>query len=142
MPENEVFPCSPRIELEGIIYLPRMLEKIRLMHAGILHPDLHANLGRAMDLWTCQFLGVEYQELRAQVIAGATDENILCWAREHGITRPDFELAWFNSHLRNFGYRDSMSERLEERKKEAPHTDRADILSFIDYIEVDEGRTI
>ena len=33
-------------------------------------------------------------------------------------------------------------ERLAERKKETPHTDRDDILTFMDYIEVDEGRTL
>lgn len=138
----DTFPCSPREKLDGIIYLPRMLDKIRQMHAGTLHPDLHANLGKAMDLWACQFLGVEYNDLKAQVLAGATNEDTLVWARENGITRPHFELAWFNSYVRNFGCGDNMSERLEERKKEAPHTDRADIHNFVDYIDVDEGRTI
>lgn len=136
------FPCSPREELEGIIYLPRLLDKIRLMHAGTLHPDLHANLGKAMDLWTCQFLGVDYNDLKAQVIAGATNEDALVWARDNGITRPEFELAWFNSYVRNLGFRDLMSERLAERKKEDPRTDRDDIITFVDYIDIDEGRSL
>lgn len=139
---SDSFPCSPREELEGIIYLPRLLDKIRLMHAGTLHPDLHANLGKAMDLWTCQFLGVDYNDLKAQVIAGATNEDALVWARDNGITRPEFELAWFNSYVRNLGFRDLMSERLAERKKEDPRTDRDDIITFVDYIDIDEGRSL
>lgn len=142
MSEPTGIPCSARTEFGGIIYLPRLVDKIRLMEGGTLHEDFHANLGRGMDLWTCQFLCVDYNDLRAQVIAGATDDEILVWIKEHGRSRPDFELAWFNSYMRNRGFRDDLSERLAERKKETPHTDRDDIMSFMDYIEVDEGRSL
>jgi cytochrome P450 len=95
-----------------------------------------------MDLWTCQFLGVDYNDLKAQVIAGATDEDALNWARENGVTRPDYEKAWFLAYMKTRGFRDDLSKRLAERKKEDPHTDRDDILSFMDYIEIDEGRSL
>ena len=142
MSEKFQVPRSARDELEGLIYFPRLCDKVRKMHAGTLHHDFHANLGKAMDLWTCQFLGVDYNDLKAQIIAGATDENALTWARDHGVTRPEFELAWFNSYVRNLGFRDFMSERLAERKKEDPRTDRDDIITFLDYIDVDEGRSL
>lgn len=142
MSEEYQVPRSARDELEGILYLPRLCDKVRKMNAGTLHPDFHANLGRAMDLWTCQFLGVDYNDLKAQIIAGATDEDALVWARENGITRPEFELAWFNSYVRNLGFRDHMSERLAERKKEDPKTDRDDIITFLDYLDIDEGREL
>ena len=142
MSEPTGIPCSARAELDGIIYLPRLLDKIRLMEAGTLPEDFHANLGRGMDLWTCQFLGVEYNDLRAQVIAGATDDDALAWIKENGLTRPDYELAWFTSYLKNRGFRDDLADRLAERKKETPHTDRDDIMSFMDYIEIDEGRSL
>ncbi|MDB4506814.1 DUF5069 domain-containing protein [Akkermansiaceae bacterium] len=142
MPESTTLPRSARDEISGIIYLPRLCDKVRLMSAGTLHPDFHGNLGLGMDLWTCQFLGVAYEDLKAQILAGATDEDALAWARENGITRPDYELAWFHSYMSNRGFRDDMSQRLAERKKESPATDRDDIQSFMDYIEVDEGRTL
>ncbi|MDB4287206.1 DUF5069 domain-containing protein [Akkermansiaceae bacterium] len=142
MSEATTLPRSARDEIGGIIYLPRLCDKIRLMSAGTLHPDFHGNLGLGMDLWTCQFLGVAYEDLKAQVLLGATDEDALAWARENGITRPDYELAWFHSYMSNRGFRDDMSQRLAERKKESPATDRDDIQSFMDYIEVDEGRTL
>lgn len=66
-----------------------MLDKIRLMAAGKLHPDLHQNLGRGMDLWLCRLLGVDYEEFRAQVLSGASGQEALAWAREHGLSRPD-----------------------------------------------------
>ncbi|MDA7881535.1 DUF5069 domain-containing protein [Akkermansiaceae bacterium] len=142
MSEPTGIPCSARAELGGIIYLPRLLDKIRLMEAGTLHPDFHGNLGRGMDLWTCQFLGVEYNDLRAQVIAGATDDDALAWIKDQGLTRPDYERAWFTSYMCNRGFRDDLSDRLAERKKETPHTDCDDIMSFMDFIEIDEGRSL
>ena len=142
MSESYEMPCSVRDELDGVIYFPRMCDKIRKMHAGTLHPDFHGNLGIGMDRWLCQFLGVDYHDLKAQVLAGATDENALAWARENGVTRPDYEQAWFSAYMKTRGFRDDMAQRLAERKKESAHTDRDDILTFMDYIEVDEGRVL
>ncbi len=142
MSDSSTIPRSPLDEIEGLLYFPRLCDKVRLMEAGSLHPDFHANLGKAMDQWTCQFLGVQYDDLKAEISKGASDAEALTWAHENGITRSDFEKDWFVSYLKNFGFRDHMSERLEERKKEAPHTDRSDILTFFDYIEVDEGREL
>ncbi len=135
-------PRSARDEIGGIIYLPRLFDKVRLHHGGKLHPEFHTNLGLGMDLWTCQFLGVDYDDLKAQILAGASDEQALAWARENGTNRPDYEKAWFTAYMKTRGFRDDMSERLAERKKEDPKTDRDDILSFMDYIEVDEGRSL
>ncbi len=142
MSDTAVFACSALNETDGLPYFPRLCDKIRLMEAGNLHPDLQGNLGVGMDLWTCQFLGVEYADLKAQIIAGASDEEAMAWAKENGITRPEFEKEWFISYLKNRGFRDDMSARLAERKKESAHTDRDDIHSFMDYIEIDEGRTL
>jgi hypothetical protein len=111
MPEAQQFSCSARTELDGIIYFPRMLDKIRLMEAGKLHPDLHQNLGRGMDLWLCQFLGVDYEELKLKVLSGASDDEALAWAREHGVSRPGYELAWFSAYMKTRGFRDDLSDR-------------------------------
>ena len=142
MPEATTLPRSARDEIGGVIYLPRLCDKVRLIHAGTLHPDFHGNLGLGLDLWVCHFLGVAYEDLKAQILAGATDEDAFAWARDNGITRPDYELAWFTSYITNRGLRDDMSQRLAERKKEDPKTDRDDIITFMDYIEVDEGRSL
>lgn len=142
MPEANQVPRSARDEIEGLLYFPRLCNKVRLMQTGELREDFHGNLGLGMDQWICQFLGVAYQDLRSQIEAGASDEEALAWARKNGVKREDFILDWFNSYLRNRGFRDDMSGRLAERKAETPETDREDILSFMDYIEVDEGRTL
>ena len=136
------FPCSPTEEIGGIVYFPRLCQKVRLMAAGQLHPDLHANLGRAMDLWACQFLGVDYEELAEKIRAGLTDGEALAWAQKNGATRDDNERDWWNSYMRNVGFRDGLSQRLMERIEESGLAGRADrILTMFDYIDADEGRT-
>lgn len=133
-------PRSPRDEIEGIPYFPRLCHKIRLHAAGKLHPQYQGNLGAASDLWTCQFLGVDYADLAEQVRAGMSDGEVLAWARQNGTTRPDCEIAWWHSYIRTRGFRDELAERLVQRKAESGFSDRADIQTFFDYIDADEGR--
>ena len=136
----EQFPCSPKDEIDGLVYFRRLCEKVRLMAAGQLHPDLHANLGKAMDLWACQFLGVEYDDLAERVRGGFTDAQALAWARDNGTARDDNERDWWNSYMRNVGFRDGLSQRLAERIEESGLTGRDDILTMFDYIDADEGQ--
>ena len=135
------YPCSPNEEIDGLPYFRRLCGKIRLFAAGDLHPDLHANLGRFMDLWTCQFLGVDYDDLKAQVLAGADDAQALAWARKNGIQRPDFERKWWIQFMHTCGFRDDEAQRLKDRIAESCLEERTDILTMFDYIDADEGRT-
>nr|WP_246418097.1 DUF5069 domain-containing protein [Haloferula luteola] len=137
---TDTIPCSPFLETDGVIYFPRLCDKIRRMAAGTLATDYHANLGSGMDLWTCQFLGVEYEDLKAFVLNGKTDEETLSWARENGIERPPYEAAWWRSYMLHRGSRDDLAERLATRKQESGFAHRDDIRSFMDYIDADEGR--
>lgn len=134
------YPCSPKKEIDGLIYFPRLCDKIRLHSDGKLGEDYHANLGGGMDLWICQFLGVDYDELAKIVLGGADDSEALAWARKSGVQRPDFEFAWWNAYMRTRGFRDNLSEKLASRIEESGFGGRNDILTFMDYIDADEGR--
>jgi len=137
---QDQFPCSPKDEIDGLVYFPRLCSKVRLFAEGTLHPDLHANLGRAMDLWACQFLGVEYDALAEVIKAGASDEDALAWARKQGSERPEHERDWWNSYMRNTGYRDFLSDKLLARIVESGLTGDTNIQTMFDYIDADEGR--
>ncbi|MFC7335587.1 DUF5069 domain-containing protein [Haloferula chungangensis] len=134
------YPCSPKQEIEGLIYFPRLCDKIRLHAEGKLGEDYHANLGAGMDLWICQFLGVDYAELSEIVLAGADDHQALAWARENGVQRPEHEVAWWNAYMRTRGFRDNLSEKLASRIEESGFGERDDVVTFMDYIDADEGR--
>ncbi|QJE95166.1 DUF5069 domain-containing protein [Luteolibacter luteus] len=133
-------PRSPRDEIDGVVYFPRLCHKVRLHAAGRLHPQYHANLGGGMDLWTCQFFGVDYAELAEHIRAGASDEEALAWTRENGVSREPFQFAWWSSFMRTRGFRDEIAGKLAQRKAESGFADRHDILTFMDYIDADEGR--
>lgn len=133
-------PVSPRDEIEGLVYFPRLCDKARLLAAGKLHPDYVPNVGMHMDAWACEFLGVDYADLAAVINGGASDADALAWARENGTPRSQSETDWWNSYMRNRGFRDDFSELLAKRKAEAGLADRDDILAFFDFIDADEGR--
>ncbi len=134
------FPCSPSEEIEGLVYFRRLCDKVRLMADGRLHPDLHANLGKAMDHWCCQFLGVDYPDLADQILSGKSDQEVLAWARKNGVERDDSQRDWWNSFMRNVGFRDHLAGRLVERIEESGLKNRNDILTMFDYMDADEGR--
>ena len=137
---NDQYPPSPKIEIDGLPYFVRMCEKIRMFAAGTLHGDLHANLGIAMDLWTCQFLGVNYESLKVAVLEGKTDAELLAWARESGVERPDHERDWWIAFMNTVGFRDRLAGRLQGRIAESGLEGRGDIVTMFDYIDADEGR--
>ena len=133
-------PASPRDEINGYVYFARLCSKIRLHASGDLDPEFEPNMGKAMDLWACQFLQVNYTDLQKVVLDGANDEDALAWCWENGNTPKDYELEWWNSFMRNRGFRDDFSDKLTFRKEEAGWQNRDEIQSFFDYLDADDGR--
>jgi len=80
------YPKSPKEMTRGMMYFPRMLDKIRQYARGELHEDYHKNLGtpRTLDGACCNFLRVNYDDLRERVLQGGTDEEILEWCFNTG----------------------------------------------------------
>lgn len=135
-------PCSAYKETCGLVYFARMLDKIRLKHGELLHPDYFENLGQGFDGRCCRFLGIEYSALRERVLAGGTDEEILDWCLQHG-TRPNEEQIFiFSSFLRKRGWCDDekTTKALEAFKTGSGLAHRSDIVTFFDFYELDEGR--
>ena len=137
---DERYPKSPNEACQGLLYFPRMLDKIRLKAEGALPDAYHANLGRAMDGWTCSFLKIDYKAMAAQVAKGLGDEEVLEWCYAHGRRPDEFDINVFNEFMRKKGFRDEMTERLAWRKGESQASDRDDIQTFFDYLDFDEGR--
>ena len=131
---------SPYIQCGGIYYFVRMLDKIRLHAAGDLPIDYQANLGGGFDSRCLSFLWIEYPALVERVKDGGTDEEVLDWAFNQGRTPSAEEIEIWNEFMRKRGWKDEMSERLAQRKRESKIPDRDDIQTFFDYIDFDEGR--
>jgi hypothetical protein len=93
-------PRSAYEQTRGLVYFARMLDKIRLKHAEMLHPDYFENLGQGFDGRCCRFLGVEYPALRERTLAGGTDEEILDWCLQQGSHPNEEQIFIFSSFLR------------------------------------------
>ncbi len=126
----------------GMLYFPRMLDKIRLHARGELTEDCHPNLGKptAADGACSNFLRVNYDKLRDRVLAGGSDEEILEWCFEKGRRLNEGDLVVWNGFASKVGWRDFASPMLERRKVKHGIADRADIATIPDLIDFDEGR--
>ncbi len=136
-------PRSAYDHIGGLVYFPRMLDKVRLHASGNLSSDYHANLGQGFDGRCCRFLHVEYAALRERVLQGGTDEDILDWCFRQGRKPTEEEIFIWSSFLRKRGWRDEAdgaTEELENYKTGSGLSHRKDLVTFFDYYEVDEGR--
>jgi len=134
------YPKSPQEKTGGIVYFGRMVEKIRLLAAGDLHPDLHANLGKGFDERCVKFLGVSYDALRERVLGGLDDAAALEWCFANGKHPSDEEIEVWNGFLSKRGWNDEATEILLRRKKESRFEARDEIRTMFQYIDADEGR--
>jgi len=88
----------------------------------------------------CNFLRVHYRDLVERVKQGGTDEEILEWCFEKGRRLNEGDLFVWNGFASKLGWRDSVTPRLEQRKREHGIADRDDIATIPDFIDFDEGR--
>lgn len=136
------YPKSPKEMVGGMRYFARLLDKIRLHARGELSEDYHENLGKAKaaDGVICNFLRVNYAELREHVRAGGNDEEILEWCYEKGRRLNEGDLVVWNEFMSKFGWNDFATPVLERRKKEMGISDRTDIKTIGEMIDFDEKR--
>lgn len=131
---------SPYEKVGRLVYFGRMLDKIRLQAAGTLPLEEYGkNLGIGFDARCCDFLRVPYTELKAQVLAGGTDEQVLSWAEQKGGRRSDDECDIWNGFMMKRCWRDVGSELLARRIRESALEGKP-IQTMFDYIDFDEGR--
>src|SRR3989454_4214831 len=93
------YPKSPKEMTKGMMYFPRMLDKIRLHGRGELGEEYHANLGRprTADGACTNFLRINYGVLTQRVLKGGTDEEILDWCYANGRRLNEGDLLVWNA---------------------------------------------
>lgn len=133
-------PLSAYTQVEGLYWFARMLDKIRQHARGELHERHQPFLGKGFDDRLCRFLRVDYAALRARVLAGASDEEALAWCRETGRGFDEVDVLVWNGFVSKRGWRDETSPALEADKAKSGLAHRADLVTFFDYYDVDEGR--
>ena len=135
-----IYPRSPRETMSGWIYLPRFVDKIRLHLAGKLHPDYAANFTEGFDGAWLKAAGLTAETFIEAVKHTVTDGQVADWVRAH-VRKGEADQAALANYILNRGSdTDEMRARLEQRKKDAGLAHRAEILTFVDFIDADEKR--
>jgi hypothetical protein len=132
---------SPSQQVNGLVYFGRMLDKIRLR-------DQLPEAWRAMrgapspntfDARCCRFLGIDYAAIQAETLKGGTDEELLAWAFRNGWKPTDEEIEIWNTFMTKRGWRDSSTQRLNERLAEIG-LPAGTVETMFEFIDIDEGR--
>jgi len=142
---DTIFPRSPREIMAGWIYLPRLIDKIRLNLAGKLHEDYRPNfLHRGFDAKWFETTAVDPDEFTALVADSDTDGQVADWVRHNVNARLEPAApSDFNDAVGNYGSDEANADlrsRLAQRKEAAGFGNRNDIQCFVDFIDADEGR--
>ena len=138
---NKIYPRSPREEMAGWVYLPRFIDKIRLHLAGQLPPDYQENLTKGFDGAWLKAAGLTADKFIEVVKGTITDGEVYDWVRAN-VRKLPVEKAAFKTFILNRGRNDEASDRLRQRKEEAGLEKRAEIQTFVDFIDADEGREL
>ena len=135
---------SPYAQLGRMVYFGRMLDMIRLEQRGELPEEYRNNLGAGsaglFDARCCRFLGIDYEKLKQQVLAGKNDEEIVVWVCSIGTARSDEDCMLWNHFMMKRGWRDDGQKNLQRRIAESPQLKTREINTMFDYIDYDEER--
>lgn len=138
---NIIYPRSPRETMCGWMHLPRFVDKIRLHLAGKLHPDYQPNFCKGFDSTWLEMAGVDAKQFIEVVRNSITDGEVCDWVRQN-VQKDESVKAAHRDRMLNYPKADdaAMQERLKSRKEAAGLGHRADIRTFVDYIDADEKR--
>ncbi len=125
----------------GMFYFARMCSKIRL-HAEERLPEGYWDmLGQGFDGRTCRYLGVTYDDVKARVLAGGSDEEVLDWCFANGRRLDDEQILIYNSFMSKRGWHDDETDEfIPAMIREYGLPDDGRVITDFDLIEVDEGR--
>jgi len=137
-------PRSPNERTSGMVWFPRMLDKIRLHARGELSPEYLPWLGKGFDGRCLRYLRVSYESLVERVLAGGTNEEILQWCFAHGRQLSEEDIVVWSDFLRKRGWRDSaeVTADLEDSKRQSGLAHRADIVTYFEYNDAEEGLSL
>ncbi|MGD0410089.1 MAG: DUF5069 domain-containing protein [Verrucomicrobiota bacterium] len=139
--EKRICPRSPRETMDGWMYLPRYIDKIRLHLAGKLHSDYTDNFGKGFDGEWLKAAGLTHDKMIEVVKNSITDGEVCDWVRQNAKRTPAEKAAHRDNTLGRPKADDVQGQaRLAMRKEQAGVARRDDIRTFVDIIDADEHR--
>ena len=123
----------------GLLHLPRFIAKIRKHLKGELPASYRKNFCRGFDRFLCLHLGIDPETVIEAVKSAGTDAALLEQKLE-ALFPADLRVEKWNRELVQKGMSKMGREALQQAKESMGAGERADLLSFADIIDFDEGR--
>jgi hypothetical protein len=139
--QKRICPRSAHETMDGWMYLPRYIDKIRLHLAGKLHSDYTDNFGKGFDALWLKTAGVTHDKMIEVVKNSLTDGEVCDWVRQNIKKTPAEKAAHRADMMSRPKAGDAEGQaRLKMRKEQAGVAQRDDIRTFVDSIDADEHR--
>ncbi|MFN2542409.1 MAG: DUF5069 domain-containing protein [Chthoniobacterales bacterium] len=136
---RKAHPRSPYEKLGGYVHLPRLIDKARLHRQGLLDGYNYKTVG--FDRHLLAFLKLDGDAFEETANRLNTDDEILHWVQEHGAKRSAEEIERWNwAMISRHPDTAAKKARFLHFLKQAGGEGRADIQTYFDLIEFDEGR--
>lgn len=139
------YPRSPKVLVGGIAHLARLIDKVRLRHAGEISDYTYLTGG--FDKALLEWLQITPAEFEQRVLAGGTDEEILEWTRAHGRPLGEAEIRlWTRNVLTSKPGDPAAVERFRGRladvaaKRGVSVEALPPVTTWAEAIDLDEGR--
>jgi hypothetical protein len=132
------YPRSSKELLGGYLHLARMIDKARAREAGVNGDYIYpCPLDKAFLL----FLEVNEQDF-AYAAKTRTDELILDWLAVHGRPRSKKQIELWNAQMLERGPDDDPKWAYFKKTRDALDATRSDIVTWIDLLDLEEGREV
>lgn len=122
----------------GLLHLPRFLAKCEKHLNGGLPKSYQRNFRKGFDGFLCLHLEIDPDDV-VEIVRSSENEA----DRDSKLAElfpDDLKVHIWNRKVVQMGMSEMGRERLEEVKADMGISDRTDILSFADMIDIDEGR--
>jgi hypothetical protein len=143
--EQVIYPRSPKALLDGVAHLGRLIDKIRLRHAGRIQDYNYLTVG--FDKYLLDLLTLNGEDLERRVLQGGADEDIAQWVKSRASHVSDEDIQRWNERICTSGPQDDAARRrfqvrlndVAAKRGVAVETLPA-VATWADVIELDEGR--
>lgn len=138
-------PRSPKLLLGGLAHLVRLIDKIRLRHAGQIQNYNYLTAG--FDKHLLELLGLNGEALEGRVLQGGTDDDIVHWVKSHSRSLSEEDIQQWNDRILTSGPQDDAArQRFQARlsdvaaKRGVAVNALPPVSTWADVIELDEDR--
>ena len=139
------YPRSPKEEVNGLSFLGRLIDKVKMRNAGLIQDYNYLTAG--FDKYLLDKLEINGEDFEKKVLEGGREEDVINWVKANGKELTEEEKAEWNNMVLTFGPKAPMAQQAFDRQKAAlaekrgvSVEDLAHITTWFSLIEHDEDR--